>query len=260
MLNNNVKDLADYVFEKTSNFPFKWADRILRKLEDFNGDGFAKKFGGVPLERLIETWRQAIDGYTVDEIKRGLGKCETSRFTPNLGEFLEYCRPPLDFEAAFHEAAENIIKRPFGTDVWSHRAIYWAAGRLGYLEIKTNGYTALKTRWARILSDELLKTEWDEIPKIVPVPQLEEKKQSKVVTETAQKLFETYATKGRDMLQWARQPRSQCAVNGIVDAAKHSHEIKEILAELVEKGVVSPSMRLMKQWNGFDFVEVNKKA
>lgn len=113
---------------------------------------------------MKRTWAEALAGYSPDEIKRGLEACLTRVFPPTLPEFLMLCRQPLDFEAAFVEAVEQLRLREAGEDRWSHPAIYWAAASIGQFDMRNASWGSIKARWTAALQAELSKREWPEIP------------------------------------------------------------------------------------------------
>ncbi|GAB7128760.1 hypothetical protein JCM19000A_32680 [Silvimonas sp. JCM 19000] len=72
-----------------------------------------------------------------------------------LAEFADRCLPVFDFEGAFYEAQRQSVKVAYGTAVWSHPAIYWAAYDLGFTRVYATKWSRLKGEWVRVLSDRL---------------------------------------------------------------------------------------------------------
>lgn len=124
-----------------------------------------------PNEQAIANWRiawaegLAAEGITPEEVKRGLEACRSQfEWPPSLAEFVKACRPPIDFEAAYREACEQMRLREIGCDRWSHPAIYWAAVSIGSFDLRNSTWGNIKTRWTAALRAELDKREWPEIP------------------------------------------------------------------------------------------------
>ena len=70
----------------------------------------------------------------------------TRPWPPTLPEFLNLCRPPFDYEAAYHHAGEQVRLRAYQCDRWNSPAIYWAASELG--NDLREPYQRMKGRWA----------------------------------------------------------------------------------------------------------------
>jgi hypothetical protein len=117
------------------------------------------------MQTVKDTWADALAGYSADEIRRGLGLCQTRIFPPTLPEFLMLCRPPVDPESAYIEACKQMSARDTGTDVWSSPAIFWSARDFGVHELRGSTWQTAKARWTRILDDHLAKTSHEPVPK-----------------------------------------------------------------------------------------------
>lgn len=123
--------------------------------------------------QAIQNWREAWaeafaeEGLTTSDISTAIRTCRKMYdWPPSLPEFLKACRPSLDSESAFCEAAREIGKRATNQDKWSHPAIYWAAVQMG-VDLINHPYSEIKNRWNKALSTELEKGSWDEIPRRV---------------------------------------------------------------------------------------------
>ncbi|WP_338618167.1 hypothetical protein [Pigmentiphaga sp. CHJ604] len=129
------------------------------------GGKFVQLWGDISNAKLLEHLALRLAGYTAGEVRRGIQACATRPFPPTIPEFLVLCRPPVEPEAAFHEAVTGMQARKHGElGYWSHPAIYWAAVRIGMHDLLANGYPALKGRWENALRDILGKGRWPEIP------------------------------------------------------------------------------------------------
>lgn len=116
---------------------------------------------------VIEDWKKAWssalvrNGITLQMALAGLERCsaEYPKWPPSEGEFVALCKPPLDYEEAFHDAVRQMHKRqmadPKDPDVWPHPAIYWAAMDFGQYELRHVSYSQAAGRWKRLLDKRL---------------------------------------------------------------------------------------------------------
>ena len=106
-------------------------------------------------------------GLTMAEISKGLEQVgswspQEARFGRlTVQQFIQWCRPVMSDEDAFHEAVVQLAKRrqPYECkrrrrmvtdDVWSEPAIYWAAIVLPDI-MKAMSYKHIEGRWSRAL-------------------------------------------------------------------------------------------------------------
>ncbi len=122
------------------------------------GTKFADAYRGVPLDVIKATWQAGIEaeGLSRGEVTRGVRACVTGRqkWPPMLPEFLALCRPPVDFEADFEVAVEQMRRRDRRADKWPSRALFWAAAAMGG-DLVVLPYKAQQKRWARIYEEKL---------------------------------------------------------------------------------------------------------
>jgi hypothetical protein len=131
------------------------------------GSKLGALYGAVSPALVQAEWAQGLAGFSSDEVERGLLACQHRLFAPTLGEFLHLCRPSLDGEIAWHEAAEGLSARSRGElGAWSHPAVYRAACVLRD-GLRQGNYRANKNRWEHILRTEFAKGFVAPVP---PVP------------------------------------------------------------------------------------------
>lgn len=121
---------------------------LIRALNAQLGTKLADMFEGVaPADVEIE-WSAQLAGFRSEEIERGLAVVSERRFPPTLGEFKNFCRPALDPEYAWYEAAAGMRARAAGKrGVWSHPAVYRAAKNFDY-ELRRRSFADCRTRWS----------------------------------------------------------------------------------------------------------------
>jgi len=146
---------------------------LFRRLAGIFGPGMSSAIDGSnPINSKIE-WGEALGKFSQLEIDRGLDRCRTQKFPPNLPEFLHLCRPSLDPEIAWMEAEKGLQKTLLGESFeWSHPAVFWAAREMA-VDIRTGTFATARKRWQHVLREQFAANEWLPIPgaaKALPQP------------------------------------------------------------------------------------------
>lgn len=81
------------------------------------------------------------------------------------------------------------------------------------------------------------------------VPTADDRERFKAMAGAAAKAI-TGKADDYDPLLWARRPKSQKAMDMVIDGAKRSAKLESILAELAASGVVAESGKLLKRYKG----------
>lgn len=137
--------------------PETWIEAIFTRLSAQLGTKVADLWGGVPPETVKTEWAEALSSFDPTEISRGLKACQTRAFAPTLGEFLRLCRPSLDPEIAWLEAAEGMAQRAHGQlGEWSHPAVYRAASGFEH-ELRSGSFAQHRKSWTWRLEREMRK-------------------------------------------------------------------------------------------------------
>lgn len=148
--------------------PEAWVERLFARLSALYGARLADLWRGADLEEVKDVWAVELADLSGEEIARGLAACRERKFPPTLPEFRELCRPPIDFEAAYREAVEQMRLREQGLDRWSSPAIYWAAARIGSWDLRNSSYAAIAKRWQAELAKALEEQRAGNLPDIPP--------------------------------------------------------------------------------------------
>lgn len=144
--------------------PVAWVEMIFTRLSAQLGSKVADLYGGVPPATVKAEWADALAGFDPSEISRGLKCCQTRVFAPTLGEFLRLCRPALDAETAWLEAADGMAQRVTGeTGDWTHPAVYRAARGLEH-ELRSGSFKEHRRMWEWRLERELRKGWGNPVP------------------------------------------------------------------------------------------------
>lgn len=118
----------------------------------FYGARFADAWKGCNVAEVKAAWAEELGDYSPEEIATGVAALRTRDWPPTLPEFLKLCRPPIDPDAGFAEAAREYLKRfDKGDDQWSRPEVFWAAQAIGYQDLRNLPYERLKGRWKAAL-------------------------------------------------------------------------------------------------------------
>ena len=241
-----------------SALPDAFVERIFQRMEDRYGALWADRYGAFPRDRVMRTWAEDLADLSRDELVRGMTACKDRKFPPTLPEFREMCRPPIDAEAAYSEAVEQMRRRERGEDRWSHPAIFWAAANVGTFDLRNGTWGSLKSRWTKALQAELEKGHWPEIPQRVPElpyrPTAEDQERARQAARAAKEAVSAGKLNGGIDTHWATHPRSHRQFEAILGAAKNDHRFRPCIAEMVEKGICTAEGKLLKIYQNQDFV------
>ena len=131
------------------------------------GRRFADMWSGIDPERVKQAWREELAGFGPEDIARGLAACRAKDWPPSAPEFRNACRPVIDYEASFVEAAHQWRNRQYGTDAWSHPAIFWAAAAIGN-DVTAHPYRWMANRWRVELDRSRADIEAGRLPREIP--------------------------------------------------------------------------------------------
>lgn len=128
---------------------------------------------------IVSDWKKAWSsalinsGITFQMALEGIERCraEYPTWPPTEGQFIALCKPPLDYEQAFHDALRQLNKRhmnnPAEPDYWPQPALYWAAVDFGQYELRQASYSQVAARWKKLL-DKRLGSDCPDVPPFVP--------------------------------------------------------------------------------------------
>lgn len=238
--------------------PDAFVERIFQRMEDRYGALWADRYGAFPRDRVMRTWAEDMADLSRDELVRGMTACKDRKFPPTLPEFREMCRPPMDAEAAYAEAVEQMRRREKGEDRWSHPAIFWAASNVGSFDMRNGTWGSIKSRWTKALQAELEKGHWPEIPPRVPElpyhPTAEDQERARQAARAAKEAVSAGKLNGGIDTHWATHPRSHRQFEAILGAAKNDHRFRPCIAEMIEKGICTAEGKLLKIYQNQAFV------
>lgn len=174
---------------------------IFEKMVKAYGSQFADKWGAIDPVELKEDWAEALAGFTQVEIERGIASLSKCGFPPSRPEFVQLCRPPLDYQAALDEALMQMRRRhDDGSDTWSNPAIYWAAAKISYFDLRNTPWAVLKPRWIAALDEAMANPRGPVPPKAIALPAPGETRVS------GEKMRETFAAMDAKRGRAPREP------------------------------------------------------
>lgn len=166
---------------------------VFTRLSAQLGNKMADLYSGADPQDVKNEWGTGLTGFKPSEIKRGLKACQTRIFAPTLGEFLRLCRPALDPELAWLEAAEGVKARNAGAiGEWSHPAVYRAAVAMAF-ELASSGYKQCHKTWGWRLEREFAAGWGEPVPPPALRIECEPAKRAAPSAEQRQKIAELLA-------------------------------------------------------------------
>lgn len=163
---------------------------VFARLEAQLGTKVADLYASAPADAVHAEWAAALSGFTKREVNRGLSACQHRIFAPTLGEFTLLCRPTLDPEIAWIEAADGMRSRNAGElGDWSHPAVYRAAVTMVY-ELGHHSFGQCKKIWTWRLEKEFSKGWGEPVPPVALRIEQEKAKSSPPNAEQKAKIAE----------------------------------------------------------------------
>lgn len=138
------------------------------------GTRWTSTFGETP----TQAWRVAITDLSGKEIARGVNHCltkHTGEWPPAPGMFRNYCRPAIDYEAAFIHAVHQLaMRRAEREQDWncgqpniSPEALFWACSSMSG-DMLTGTFEKLRSRWKVALDMAVADQQLQPIPAMAP--------------------------------------------------------------------------------------------
>lgn len=143
--------------------PQSWVDNLFARMSALYGSKFADLWRSTDLQQVRRTWGLELAGLSNDELRAGVAALRNRPFPPTLPELIALCRPPLNYDAALYEAAQQLRLRADGKDQWSNPALYWAALKVGEFDMLNLAHGMLIKRFSAAL-DEVLRGQVHPVP------------------------------------------------------------------------------------------------
>lgn len=187
--------------------PLGWIEKLFEEMLMIFGDKFKKQWAGIDPQKMKLFWAKKMYGLTNAEMKQGVDAMRKLKWPPTLNEFIELCKPSLDFTVAYYEAVNGMEARRKGEKgEWSHPAIFWAAAKMTH-DLLNQSYSSIRPRWEKELFSQLEKNVWPEVPAVheaLPAPGRTETDREKAKREL-EKINASGILKKQPGLAWARK-------------------------------------------------------
>ncbi|MCS4508903.1 hypothetical protein [Xylophilus ampelinus] len=143
--------------------------QVFKSLGAQLGAKMADMYRGVEPIVLQAEWAERLSDLKRHELERGVAACADRRFAPTLGEFRQLCRPALDPETAWLEAAAGMREREAGRmGQWTHPAVWRAAHEMAH-ELRTKAFADCRKRWEWTMQRELASGWGAPVPPPLPL-------------------------------------------------------------------------------------------
>jgi hypothetical protein len=138
--------------------PVQLVEALFGWLSSVLGSGVPALYADADPDLVKAEWGRGLAGFTPEEFRRGMAATRGNRFAPNLPEFAIRCRPCLDPELAWHEAARAAAGDP-STFPWTHPALRRAAQVFNW-ELRTSTFEEHRKRWTAEMAEQLARHAW----------------------------------------------------------------------------------------------------
>lgn len=160
-------DVSSILDQAQPSVPIQWVEKLFSRMQACYGNRFLDMFANANMIEVKAVWGQQMYLLSNHELCRGVAALMTREWPPSLPEFIKLCKPPIDAEVAYYEALEQGLAREEGRpNTWTSPAIYWAWRTIGGFEFRSQSFAYLKSRWSKVLADEVAKGTWPPIPEM----------------------------------------------------------------------------------------------
>lgn len=156
----------------SSSTPARLADdavtTVLTRLRAMHGDTFDRKWAGVSVSDLRDTWAVGLAGISGQELAAGLRAAAASKWPPTLPEFAAMCQPWREPQAGFELAQQLMRQRIAGRRAdWPAVWLWAAAQRMGG-DLLALPWSKAVGRWESAVSAARRDADAGRLPVIVP--------------------------------------------------------------------------------------------
>ena len=115
-----------------ARLPDEAVNTVLTRLRAMHGDAFDRRWTGVAIADLRDTWAAGLAGISGQELAAGLRAAAAHRWVPTLPEFAAMCQPWREPQAGFELAQQLMRQRIAGQHAdWPAVWLWAAAQRMG---------------------------------------------------------------------------------------------------------------------------------
>ena len=151
-----------------ARLPDEAVNTVLTRLRAMHGDAFDRRWTGVEIADLRDTWAAGLAGISGQELAAGLRAAAAHRWVPTLPEFAAMCQPWRDPQVGFELAQQLMRQRIAGrhTD-WPAVWLWAAAQRMGG-DLLALPWSKAAGRWESAVSAARRDADAGRLPAAVP--------------------------------------------------------------------------------------------
>ena len=156
----------------SSSTPARLSDeavsKVLTRLRAMHGDAFDRRWAGVEIADLRDTWAAGLAGISGQELAAGLRAAAAHRWVPTLPEFAAMCQPWRDPLAGF-ELAQQLMRQLVAGQPADWPAVWlWSAARRMGGDMLALPWAKAAGRWESAVSAARRDADAGRLPAIVP--------------------------------------------------------------------------------------------
>ena len=151
-----------------ARLPDEAVSTVLTRLRAMHGDAFDRRWAGVEIADLRDTWAAGLAGISGQELAAGLRAAAAHRWVPTLPEFAAMCQPWREPQAGFELAQQLMRQRIAGQPAdWPAVWLWSAARRMGG-DMLALPWAKAAGRWESAVSAARRDADAGRLPAIVP--------------------------------------------------------------------------------------------
>ena len=141
---------------------------VLTRLRAMHGDAFDRRWTGVAIADLRDTWAAGLAGISGQELAAGLRAAAAHRWVPTLPEFAAMCQPWREPQTGFELAQQLMRQRIAGQHAdWPAVWLWAAAQRMGG-DLLALPWSKAANRWESAVSAARRDVDAGRLPASVP--------------------------------------------------------------------------------------------
>ena len=151
-----------------ARLPDEAVSTVLTRLRAMHGDTFDRRWAGVEIADLRDTWAAGLAGISGQELAAGLRAAAAHRWVPTLPEFAAMCQPWREPQAGF-ELAQRLMRQRIAGQPADWPAVWlWSAARRMGGDMLALPWAKAAGRWESAVSAARRDADAGRLPVSVP--------------------------------------------------------------------------------------------
>ena len=151
-----------------ARLPDEAVNTVLTRLRAMHGDAFDRRWTGVAIADLRDTWAAGLAGISGQELAAGLRAAAAHRWVPTLPEFAAMCQPWREPQAGF-ELAQRLMRQRIAGQPADWPAVWlWSAARRMGGDMLALPWAKAAGRWESAVSAARRDADAGRLPGTVP--------------------------------------------------------------------------------------------